>query len=178
MYLNSTKIAITGHTAGLGLELFRYFSPHIIGFSRSNGFDISSVDGRNEIAKMSVDCDVFINNAHDGFHQVDMLYIMTNLWKGTNKLIINMSSNSSDGIKSYSHRYAVCKSALDKASEQLSRIKDHPRITNLRPGYLNTPSVSDIIEPKIENKYFIDMINWIINASPSFIISEMTVLPR
>ena len=55
------KIAITGHTKGIGKACADVFSEHeVIGFSRSNGFDIQAIE---PILDSSNDCDVFINNA-------------------------------------------------------------------------------------------------------------------
>ena len=41
------------------------------------------------------ECDIFINCKHDGFSQVELLYEAAKL----NKRIINIGSNSPDGIK-------------------------------------------------------------------------------
>jgi nucleoside-diphosphate-sugar epimerase len=44
------KIAITGHTQGLGQAFFNHFQSHtVIGFSRSNGYNIASPADRNKI---------------------------------------------------------------------------------------------------------------------------------
>ena len=60
------KIALTGHTKGLGKRLFDSLSEkyETIGFSRSNGYDIKSPVDRKKIIKESKDCDIFINNVH------------------------------------------------------------------------------------------------------------------
>lgn len=57
------KIAITGHTAGLGRAFYQHFSVNheVIGLSRSNGYDIVDVD---KIADAVANCDLFFNNAH------------------------------------------------------------------------------------------------------------------
>jgi hypothetical protein len=57
------KIAITGHTSGLGKFLFKKYSPlhDCIGFSRSNGFDLEK--DYDVIAKQIKSCDLFINNS-------------------------------------------------------------------------------------------------------------------
>ena len=36
------KYAITGHTSGIGKALYENYLPNAIGFSRSNGFNIST----------------------------------------------------------------------------------------------------------------------------------------
>jgi len=79
------KIAITGHTWGIGRAIFSYFRKDptniVIGFSRSNGFDISDSSKRQEIIKQSIDCDIFVNNANveDDDSQLYMLEEMFNL---------------------------------------------------------------------------------------------------
>jgi len=57
------KIAITGHTDGLGKSLFDHFSKEheCIGFSRSNGYDINLT--YNDILNQLKDVDIFFNNA-------------------------------------------------------------------------------------------------------------------
>ena len=54
------KIAITGHSRGLGRALAKCLSVNfeVIGFSRSNGYNIANI---HEVIKDSLDCDIFIN---------------------------------------------------------------------------------------------------------------------
>ena len=63
------KIAITGHTQGIGKCAFERLSPNIIGFSKSTGYDITKFNDRKRIIEESKDCDIFINNANAGFGQ-------------------------------------------------------------------------------------------------------------
>lgn len=61
------KIIITGHTRGLGLQIYNHFinqGHDVIGLSRSNGFDLeTSVDKIIDLVKDS-GCDYFFNNAY------------------------------------------------------------------------------------------------------------------
>lgn len=172
-------IGITGHTSGLGKALFDQLSPDAVGFSRSNGYDINDATARLRIVSAVRDCTVFINNAHSNMGQVDLLYDLQTAWRSTNKLIINISSNSSDGIKSFPHRYAVCKAALDKASEQLSRLPDSCRIVNIRPGYINTDRVSHVHDqPKLDVSTVVDVIQSIVKWPDESYINTITLLPR
>lgn len=173
------KIALTGHTSGIGKAIYNRYNPNVIGFSRANGYDISNADHRKQIRDISKDCDIFINNAYSDFAQVDMLYLMYEAWANTNKLIINISSNSGDGIKNKAHLYAVAKTALDKSSEQLSRLNNACKIVNLRPGYVDTPRVANVTNmPKMSTNSILYCIDFIINCPDDCMINTMTVLPR
>lgn len=89
------KIAITGHTKGMGASLKAVFEEHghsVVGFSKSTGFDISNIDARKNILDSSFDVDLFINNAYHPTAQLELLKEFVNLWEGQEKYIINVSS--------------------------------------------------------------------------------------
>lgn len=90
------KYAITGHSQGIGKCLFEKMSPNVIGFSRSNGYDINSKEDRRRIIEQSKDCDIFINNAESNFAQTYLLIELFKEWKDTNKTIINVGSRISE----------------------------------------------------------------------------------
>jgi NAD(P)-dependent dehydrogenase (short-subunit alcohol dehydrogenase family) len=165
------KIAITGHTSGLGKALYEFYTsiPYdkVIGLSRSNGFDINNP---TPILDAIQGFDVFINNAYDGFEQVNLLYELIQGFKGR---IINISSNSSDGIKNKVWPYSVHKAALDKANQQL--FHNGYNVTNIKFGYLDTPKVEHINEPKIDLTDAINTIDTIIDSDQR--IETITVLP-
>jgi NAD(P)-dependent dehydrogenase (short-subunit alcohol dehydrogenase family) len=144
--VESLKFAITGHTKGLGKELSRHVD--YIGFSRSNGHDISTLDGRNNIVIKSNDCNIFLNCAYSGdYSQVDMLYTIFNSWKDKESLIVNIGSETTSGIKNHIWPYSSHKAALDKASEQLSFLNTNCRVTNFKFGYINSTRVIETINP-------------------------------
>ena len=90
------KIAITGHTSGIGLSLFTRFTElgnDVYGFSRSNGYDIGSNDVCDRLIDRIVDCDVFVNNAYHSVGQNRLLARMLTKWDIPQKSIINISSN-------------------------------------------------------------------------------------
>ena len=132
------KVAITGHTRGLGAELLRCFDMRghsVVGFSRENGFDISKEADRINIVEQVSECDVFINNAYSGFAQVDLLNRVFAMWcKKSYKYIINIGSDSSYHQKYRQHPYAVHKIALDEQCRQLQPLGRWPAIMNVRPG--------------------------------------------
>tara|TARA_B100000579_G_C22772024_1_gene824486 strand:- start:122 stop:607 length:486 start_codon:yes stop_codon:yes gene_type:complete len=92
------KIALTGHTKGLGAEITKHFGKEheVLGFSRTNGYDIKSPFDRKKILKASADADVFINLVHNYYHQTDLLLEFFRAWEEQNKLIINISSSVVD----------------------------------------------------------------------------------
>jgi len=76
------KVAITGHTRGLGQELaqmFRLLGWEVIGFSKSQGIDIEN-DQAYIIEKIR-DCDLFVNNAYANGKQLDLLNASVGLVK-------------------------------------------------------------------------------------------------
>ena len=86
------KIAITGHTQGIGKCAFERLSPNIIGFSKSTGYDITKFNDRKRIIEESKDCDIFINNANAGFGQTLLFLELFEEWQNTDKTIINVGS--------------------------------------------------------------------------------------
>ena len=170
-------IGITGHTSGLGKAISDRFGP-ALGFSRSTGYDIGRATDRARIVAEAAPCDVFVNNAHCGIAQVELLYELYAAWFDSDRLIINISSNSSDGIKNRPHPYAVQKAALDKASQQLSYQRSRLRICNLRFGWLDTPRVATVTDAKISMADACDVVQMVIAGSASGMLTEITVLPK
>lgn len=115
------------------------------------------------------ECDVFINCKHNGFEQVELLYKAANL----NKKIINIGSNSPDQTKRSPHIYAIEKSALDKANEQL--FYQGVNTTIIRFGYFDSPRVEHIDKPKMSIEYCISVIDWILEQPHK--IKDITVCP-
>ena len=114
-------------------------------------------------------CDVFINCKHEGYEQVELLYKAAEL----NKRIINIGSNSSDGIKSKVHQYAVEKAALEKANEQL--FYQGVQTTIVKFGYFDSPRVSHIDADKMSIEYCADVIEWVLSQPHR--VKEITVCP-
>ena len=128
------KIAITGHTQGIGQALYQGWTKQghdVGGFSRSNGYDISTDRGIDQIVSESIDCDVFVNNAFDGppqedwanFAQTQIYMAVYDAWKAAGKTghIINIGSTGSKSIVAPEPRfetYRISKAALEHASCQ------------------------------------------------------------
>jgi len=149
------KIAITGHSKGIGKAIFNYCVDKghtCVGYSRSNGFNIN--DHYNLIARESKKCDVFINNAFDFGGQINMFKSIFNIWKdNSEKTIVNIGSRTKyypvGGTRSPD--YTREKRALnDEVNRALLYSDKKCRIININPGYVETEMISDI--PDIENK--------------------------
>jgi NADP-dependent 3-hydroxy acid dehydrogenase YdfG len=137
------KIAITGHTAGIGQALATVYDSlghEIVGLSRRNGYNIR---GTPKVATMIEPCDMFINNAQVGFAQTELLFEMSKRWKGTGKHIVNISTIMTQhpvpvvpGLDMMEYR--VQKVALEEAVKQLRHQALDIRFTIVRPGKINT----------------------------------------
>ena len=148
------KIAITGHTRGIGEALFNRLDNEnyeVRGYSKSNGFNILRPNG---VIKDIVDwdADVFVNNAYAPEAQSRLLYKIYEQWVDKPKLIINMGATSSDSINNFAQLgynpdwtpYVSDKARLDWASLQLSN-QFQPgkcRVTMIKPGFVDTDSTA------------------------------------
>lgn len=119
------KIAITGHTRGIGQACAELLGQEheIIGYSTSTGCDISDEAFPRDHWSELDDCDVFINNAWHSHHQYRILNALCDRWSYKNKLIINNSSMVADlpdandlDIDDY-HEYQHCKRTLNQRTE-------------------------------------------------------------
>lgn len=118
---------ITGGNRGLGSHLKEKFSGTSI--SRAQGYDITK--NVKEIAEISLDFDVFVNNAFDGppqedwanFAQAQIYMAVYDAWKAAGKTgyIFNIGSTGSKSIVAPEPRfetYRISKAALEHASKQ------------------------------------------------------------
>jgi len=123
------KMLVTGGNRGLGEFLVKTFNATSI--SRLTGHDI--ISDTDKIANLSLDYDIFVNNAFDGppheswanFGQVQVLYKVYDIWKNKNKKgwIINIGSVGEKQIKEPEpmfETYRCAKAALAYASKQCS----------------------------------------------------------
>ncbi len=150
------RVAITGHTGGLGLAFLHYFQNKnslVLGFSRSNGYDISKIDDIQRILDQVKYFDIFVNNAYHE-NQLVLLEKIFSLWRGQDKLIINVSSRYINEPNSYSHN----KSKQDEFCQ--SKVYQYPKILNLKPGLVDTPRVKHINGPKLTTAQVIDTVDY------------------
>ena len=87
---------MTGHSGGFGPYIQRALESldhEVVGFSRSNGYDLSTPKGRHLAFIQANNCDVFINNSCAGGYQSYILTEWLFLFYHHHKKIINISSN-------------------------------------------------------------------------------------
>lgn len=137
------KIAITGHTAGIGQALSKQYQSlghEIIGLSRREGHNIRNIP---KICDMIEPCDVFVNNAQAGYAQTELLFEMSRRWAGTKKHIMVISTMMTQDPVSVlpgldMDQYRVQKVALEEAVRQVRNRKIGVRLTIVRPGNIAT----------------------------------------
>lgn len=139
------KYAITGHTSGIGKALHNSLS-NSIGFSKSLGYDITDLQSRKRIIEQSQDCNVFINNAFDGFGQTLMLLDLFHKWKDTNKTIISVGSIVAEDdtvLKNYEYllEYQIQKKSLKVLHNDLLKLNYSVNLKYVYFGYVGTERI-------------------------------------
>jgi len=137
------KIAITGHTAGIGQALAVQYTKQgheIVGLSRRHGHNIRNVP---KICDQIEPCDLFINNAQAGYAQTELLFEMAQRWSGTKKHIMVISTMmAQDPISCLPgldmDHYRVQKVALEEAVQQIRNRRLDVSFTIVRPGNIAT----------------------------------------
>ena len=137
------KIAVTGHTAGIGQALAEEYTLNgheIVGLSRREGNNIRNTP---KICDQIEPCDMFINNAQSGFAQTELLVEMSRRWTNTKKHIIVISTMMTQdpisvlpGLDMLA--YHQQKVTLEEMVKQLRYQHLGVDITIVRPGYIAT----------------------------------------
>jgi nucleoside-diphosphate-sugar epimerase len=178
------KIAITGHTAGIGKAFTKILETRgheIVGISRRTGDNIRRIEHTASLIEL---CDMFINNAQTSYAQTELLYAVWRRWQGKEeKYIWNISTqmvaqpinSTPDGQEDLTmSAYRNQKLALEEASRQLKFKNQWPQISIIRPGGVAT-------QEKFDNTHKADVDLWVKSVVDTFshneniIISEISV---
>jgi hypothetical protein len=134
------RVVITGHTSGLGLAFFNYFTSRgdtVIGLSRSNGYELP---GNIElVAEVAASSDLFINNAYNGLSQLTLLSMLH-----SKTMIISSGSMAADYPKKEFLDYSVAKKALEVEHKRLKKNSPYPMLL-LKMGFLENWTEYDSI---------------------------------
>jgi nucleoside-diphosphate-sugar epimerase len=177
------KIAITGHTAGIGQALAKQYSDRgheIVGLSKREGNNIRVVP---KIADLIEPCDMFINNAQAGYAQTELLFEMANRWAGTKKHIVVISTMMTQDpiscIKGLDmDQYRIQKVALEQAVQQIRHRRLGVRITIVRPGNIST-SPDKTVPPAADVDHWASTLVKIFElAEPDLVIPDISLGPR
>lgn len=157
------KVVITGHTSGIGEELFKFFELknfNVVGFSTSSGYNISNVNDQKTILNSLLDADIFVNNAYNNFDDSQLILLKSafKLWQNLNKTIINISSRSTFNLKD---QYSLSKYKQDRFCE--SQIHNLPRIINIKPGLVDTPRIKGLKGSRMTTQDITSIIDFILS---------------
>ena len=177
------KIAITGHTAGIGQALAQEYtlaSHKIVGLSTREGNNIRNIP---KICNQIESCDMFINNAQAGYAQTELLFEMANRWQGTGKHILIISSmmtqqpvSSLTGLDM--DHYRVQKIVLEEAVKQIRNRKLKIKITIVRPGNIATSEDKTVPPAADVNNWARTLINLLDTAeNNNLVIPDISLGP-
>jgi nucleoside-diphosphate-sugar epimerase len=175
------RVCITGHTSGIGQGLSLALSSRgheIIGLSRSTGYDLASSGCVDRMVAASLGCDAFINNAHAGYSQVELLFAL-HKQHGSNPhfTVVTIGSNAADGIRMRPQSYAIEKIALDHAVAQLQR-NGRWNLIHIRPGWVDTPRVAAVSASKLAVDDVVDAVMWAMDRPRHLMVRSITIEPR
>lgn len=176
------KIAITGHTAGIGRALADCYTNRghdIIGLSKRDGHNIRAT---TKIADLIEPCDMWINNAQAAFAQTELLFEMADRWQGTKKHIMVISTmmtqqplSSLPGLGM--DQYRVQKLALEESIRQIRHRKLGLRLTLVRPGNIAT-SPDKTVPPAANVDHWAETLIKIFEiAGPDLVVPEISLGP-
>lgn len=148
------KIAITGHSSGIGSSLESILSLttnyEIKGYSKSNGWNIAQDDGELIIQELiDYDPDVLFNNAYYPKIQNKICETLYTKWSDKDKIIINTGSISgylSEMLGDDESDYINDKKRMSEFCIRSSfnyPWNNRSRIYNISFGFVNTPLVTN-----------------------------------
>ena len=173
------RVAITGHTSGIGQGLYNYFQERgypVQGFDQTNGFVLPEAE--NRVLEQIEDCDIFINNALPVASQISLLKQLWPKWKNTDKKIIVLGSIASQmesvqaGVEDYRQEKnelaRVCKSLqYGEWPNPYSRCS----LMVIHPGFVATNLISHLgLPPKqcMSVTQVVNVVDYMLNSPLEF----------
>ena len=164
MYMNQenkNKIAIIGHTKGIGKAIADISKFEVVGLSRSNGYDLSG-SLENILNKLN-DCEYIVVNAYAGNNQLELLKRIYNKYQNENKKVAVITSTSGtpagedDNVSNGLYKeYCQHKKELIKYIEDIQQelIKKPLSIFDICPDVVDTEMTDGMWEhwPKLKAK--------------------------
>jgi nucleoside-diphosphate-sugar epimerase len=180
------KIAITGHTSGLGAALVEDLNKidfEVKGFSSSTGFDLSTIEGKQAVVDELEQCDVLINNAFvpEG-HTTNLLQKAVEVWRGNKeKMIVHIGSDIinyhpdviPEGMLPY-HKEKLEQHQIVKAAQWDS---ESVPVVNVILGALDTPAAAEHKGKKLDPTYVAMLIAETLLYWPNVHVRELWLMP-
>tara|TARA_E500000318_G_scaffold84509_1_gene80333 strand:+ start:1902 stop:2432 length:531 start_codon:yes stop_codon:yes gene_type:complete len=174
------RIAITGHTSGIGKACFDMLGKEheVVGYSRSNGWNI---DDHNRLSLEIIDgnFDVLINNAYSGTSQVSILQTVFDAWKNKNKKIVSIGSIAADFLQRNTlfEDYTLNKRTLEDAHNR--RVTDGTCQSILvKPAFTDTPMLKRAPKIVMTAQEVAEIVKYTIEQPETVYISELRVWPK
>jgi NADP-dependent 3-hydroxy acid dehydrogenase YdfG len=181
--MEEIKILVAGNkNYGLAKAIYKLY-PNATFLSRSTGYNLNDHQVRVDVAKMTMNYDVFISvSCLGGFNQIKLVEEVMKLWWITNHngYLIALGSSADTPVKGTVWSYPAEKKALRAYCRQQSQAVsgDTPpnwKMTYIAPGNLHTPKQDDKLPdtPKLETDYVAEVIDWLIKQPKNINISEL-----
>jgi NADP-dependent 3-hydroxy acid dehydrogenase YdfG len=174
------KIAITGHSKGLGKALYDALIKKghtCYGFSRSNSYDITDQEDQKAIIHKAKDCDVFINNAWKDFAQEQLLDMIYDHWQTVEgKTIVLINSRTRFGA-GRNRLYTQSKKQLHfRTTKIFNDNEKRCRIISISPGYIKTEMTKAVHDKynMLTPEQCADMIIWAMDQPQGIEIGELS----
>ena len=174
------KVAITGHTSGIGQGLYQYFESQgheVLGFSRSNGYALP--DAEDRVLEQLQSCDIFVNNALPVTSQISLLKKLWPSWKNADKKIIVIGSISIQlqcVLPTELEEYRRQKKELDIVCNTLRHPTLHQMVQPcsliaIHPGFVDTnifsttsPSLRPPIDWMLSVAQVVDVVDYVLHS--------------
>ena len=153
--------------------------------SRSNGFDLTTDQGRHEFAEKSLGYDVVIFcSALWRFNQSVLVEQVWRTWseKGKKGRLICLGSTADVGARASNWMYPVEKKSLRSLCQNLCWCATKGNgigVTYLSMGYVETPKTEEKHpgKKKLSTAYVVDLLDWVISQPPGLNVNSLSIDP-
>jgi len=141
------RVAITGHTSGIGKGLYDHFTKlgcKVTGFDKTNGFDISDKAVVDHMIDLTKDYDLFINNAYHHYAQEFIAKLWSRQHWHDKHFLINVSSMAAEPLADiptnfpWLKEYGEEKYAINRASWDINHSASKCKSIVVMPGVCQT----------------------------------------